>query len=566
MIRWGRRVIIFVIIFLIGGVIISFFSQPRIKDNSFLVIDISGDILEDAPEGTIEKLLEGEKITIKNIRENIEKAKVDERIKGVIIRVASSSMGWGKIQEIRETLFDFKKSGKVLVSYLEEGEDKEYYLSTAATKIFSPPVAMVMVDGLSVSGLFIRGLLDKVGIYPDFEVIEKYKTSVDILKRNKMSEEGREMLNSILDSTFETIIEDISFARKKTKEEIVAIINEGVFSSRDALKYGLLDKIAYFDEVKKILKKENNNQFKKVDFFDYLAVSPKSLGLQKGPKIALIYATGAIISGESTTHPLFGKTVGSKTISEIIEDVRKDKDIKAMVLRVDSPGGSASASDMINREIILARRQKPIVVSMSDVAGSGGYYISCSATKIVAQPTTLTGSIGVIFGKFNLKKLYEKIGINKESISRGKYAETFSETKNFTLAERERIKKHLWDFYFNDFLKSVSEGRGIKKEELDKISRGRIWTGKQAKERGLIDEIGGMQKALQLAKKEAKIADDISCEIVIYREKGYWTKLLERLIDKTSSLLPSELRNLKIKDIFLSDKVLTIIPYEIKIR
>jgi len=367
--------------------------------------------------------------------------------------------------------------------------------------------------------MFFRGSLDKLGIYPDMVQMGKYKTAVETFTRKDMSDANREFVNSLLDDLFNRYVESIAKARGKSPEDMRAIIDNAPYSSAKAKELGLIDGVAYRDEIEKELKAKlgykESDQLNLVRSATYNEVEPESLGLDQGEKIAVIYATGDIGSGKSENSPSGDQSIGSDTLAKALNDARDDKTIKAIVIRVDSPGGSGLASDIIWHAVEAAKAKKPVVISMSDVAASGGYYIAAGANKIIAQPSTITGSIGVFAGKPVIKGFYDWLGISNEYILRGKQAGMFRETEKFTPEERAKFEDMVKRMYYEEFIPKVAKGRNKTPEYVDSVAQGRVWTGAQGKERGLVDEFGGLDRAVEVAKELAKIPKDKGVHRVI---------------------------------------------------
>ena len=366
----------------------------------------------------------------------------------------------------------------------------------------------------------------------------------------------KELEESLYGDLFSHYVKTLAETREKSEEEIKALVDHGFFQGDRALEAGLVDDLLYEDEFEDLLK-EKEKKLSKITHGQYLKIEPSSLGLNRGKKIALIYGTGAIHTGEG-----FYQAIGSSTMARMIKRARKDKSVTAIVLRVDSPGGSAVASDVIWREVALAKKEKPFVVSMSDVAGSGGYWISMTAHKIVAQPQTLTGSIGVISGKFNLVKLYEKLGITSEKLTFGKRADLFSTFRKLTREERNFLKNEiLW--IYDKFLVKVAEGRNLSKEDVDRIGRGRVWTGSQAKEQGLVDEMGGLSRALELAKELAGIPVDEEVRLVVRPRKVSFLDAFfgRRMIKMNLGLNPGLEKMLSTYMMLDKERILAIMPF-----
>jgi protease-4 len=513
---------VLVLVVLIGvAVIVSAFRKgaPTIRDNSVLALRLAGSLPDYAPEDPFRRFFGGPDQSLTGLVMQLKKAKVDTRIKAVTLDIDMSSVGWGKAEEIRDAIADFRTSGKPVYAYIEFGLNKEYYIATACDKIFVPPPGELFITGLAADVMFFRGSLDKLGIYPEIYQIGKYKSAGDMFTQKKMTDAHREYVNSLLDDLFNRYVTAIAQARHKTPDEVRNLIDDAPYNAAKAKEAGLIDETVYHDQLDKQIKAQlgykDSDQFAPVRAADYREVTPESLGLNKGEKIAVIYATGDIGSGRSENSPSGEQSIGSDTLAKAVTDAGEDKSIKAIVLRVDSPGGSGLASDIIWHAVDAANQKKPVVVSMSDVAASGGYYISASASKIVAQPSTITGSIGVVAGKPVMRGFYDWLGISNEYVLRGKQAGMFRETEKFSDSERAKFEDWIKTTYYGDFVPKVARGRKKDAQYIDSVGQGRVWTGAQAKERGLVDEFGGLDRAVEVAKQLAKIPADKGIERVI---------------------------------------------------
>src|SRR5258705_4753079 len=391
-----------------------------------------------------------------------------------------SGVGWAKAEELRDAIADFRTSGKPVYAYIEFGLNKEYYIATACDKIVVPPPGELFITGLAADVMFFRGSLDKLGIYPDIFQIGKYKSVGDMFTQKKMTDAHREYVNSLLDDLFNRYIAGIAQTRHKSPEDVRKLIDDAPYNAAKAKEVGLIDEAVYHDELEREVKAslgyKDSDQFAPVKASEYRDVAPESLGLNKGEKVAVIYATGDIGSGRSENSPSGGQSIGSDTLAKALTDAAADKSIKAIVMRVDSPGGSGLASDISWHAVDAANQKKPVVVSMSDVAASGGYYISASASKILAQPSTITGSIGVVAGKPVMKGLYDWLGITNEYVLRpkdGGSAGMFRETEKFD-DKTERPKFEGWiKATYQDFISKVAKGRKMEVPAVDKIGQGR---------------------------------------------------------------------------------------------
>ncbi|HEX5833921.1 MAG TPA: signal peptide peptidase SppA [Pyrinomonadaceae bacterium] len=505
--------------------------EPTIRNNSVLALRVTGSLPDYSPDDPFKKIFGGPDQSLTGLVMQFKKAKVDNRIKAIVLDINMSGVGWGKAEELRDAITDFRSSGKQVYAFIEFGLNKEYYIATACDKIIVPPPGELFINGLAADVMFFRGSLDKLGIYPDIYQIGKYKSAGDMFTQKEMTDAHREYINEMLDDLFNRFVNTIAQARKKTPDEVRALIDNAPYSAIKAKEAGLIDDAIYRDELENQLKKQlgykDSDTFALVRGVDYRDVSPESLGLNQGERIAVIYASGDIGSGSSQNSPSGDQSIGSDTVAKALNDATTDKTIKAIVLRVDSPGGSGLASDIIWHAVEAANQKKPVVVSMSDVAASGGYYISASASKIIAQPSTITGSIGVVAGKPVMRGFYDWLGISNEYVLRGKTAGMFRETEKFTDEERAKFVEWIKETYYNDFVPKVAKGRKKDPQFIDSVGQGRVWTGAQAKDRGLVDEFGGLDRAVDVAKELAKIPANKGVERVIF---PYPTTFLQQLL------------------------------------
>jgi protease-4 len=493
--------------------------EPTIHDNSVLALRVAGSLPDYTPDDPFKKFFGGPDQSLTGLVMQFKKAKVDNRIKAILLDVDMSGVGWGKAEEIRDAITDFRSSGKPVYAYIEFGLNKEYYIATACNKIIVPPPGELFINGLAADVMFFRGSLDKLGVYPDIYQIGKYKSAGDMFTQKQMTDAHREYVNSMLDDLFNRYVNGIAEARHKSPDDVKKLIDDAPYNAAKAKEVGLIDDSMYHDALEQQIKKElgykDSDTFTPVRGVDYRDVEPESLGLNKGERVAVIYATGDIGSGTSQNSPSGDQSIGSDTLAKALTDAAADKSIKAIVLRIDSPGGSGLASDIIWHAVEAANQKKPVVVSMSDVAASGGYYISASAAKIVAQPSTITGSIGVVAGKPVLRGFYDWLGISNEYVLRGKNAGMFRETEKFSDDERAKFEDWIKNTYYNDFVPKVAKGRKKDPQFIDSVGQGRVWTGAQAKDRGLVDDFGGLDKAIEVAKQLANIPANKGVERVI---------------------------------------------------
>ncbi len=513
-------------------------SAPPISRDSYLELNIYGEIPERSYSDPFSRIFTSEPPSMEGLLDCINKAAIDPKIKGIVLRPLGSSIGWGKIEEIRDALFQFQETGKPVYVYLEMAGNRDYYLSLTGDMIFGSPTGMLMINGLLGGSYFIKGTFDKIGVEADFIAHGKYKNAPDIFTRSDMSPAQREVINSILDDYFGRYVKSIGEERDLDQETVRKLINRGMYTISDAVEKGLADTVMYFNEFKDYLKKMNGRSPRFVSYGRYKKIPLSKLGVKARQTIAIIYCSGTIVSGVGDDMSDDGMII-SDGMANTIREVANDNNIKGIVLRVDSPGGSGIASDIIWQEVFEARKKKPVIVSVSDMAASGGYYISVSADSIVCEPSSIIGSIGVFAGKFSLKDLYKKLGINKVEIPRGENSDIFSEYDKFSDEQRTLIKQGIDEFY-RIFVDKVAEGRVMTDEEVDAIGQGRVWTGDQAVKNGLVDKIGGIKTAINMVKKMCGIPEG---QAVYVRRLPRQKSLLDRLLSDGLSVKNSSLLN-----------------------
>ncbi len=470
----------------------------------FLEMKLSGSIADQKPGFSL--LGSSVNMTTYEVLNTIKKAKEDKSIIGLIIKIDEPSMGFGLAQEIKSALKDFKNSNKKLIIYASQLSNIGYYIASNADEIIIHPLGEVVIPGITARSMHLKRAMDKLGVEADYERVGKYKSAPEIFSEDTLSEPDREAINSMLDDYYEQITKTIAQDRNLSQLEVDSLINHGFFLASEAKASKLVNQLCYEDELDSILGK-NYKGFRKITSLHYMNDKDYEYNWCDLPKIAIIYATGDITQGESGTDILMGGiSCGANSIVTAIREARKDKNVKAIILRVDSPGGDGFASDLIWRELSIAKNTKPVIVSMGPVAASGGYYISMMADKIFASPATITGSIGVFSMKFITKELYSKLGINYETIKRGEHADAFSQDRKFTDDERALFQKQIQDFYYQ-FINKVAQGRHLTPEYVDSVGQGRVWTGNQAYQRKLVDSLGGLMNAIDYAKGEVKIKE-----------------------------------------------------------
>jgi protease IV len=504
------------LLLLLIGVIVHLLSRP--PRNSVVEMKIEGDIGEVVPPGLLGRLLGGRKLTLREDLEAILKARDDDRVSGLLLDIDDNSLGFASVQELRQAISDFRAHGKWATAWLETAGDfapgnKEYYLASACDTIWLAPSGDINLYGVRMEVPFIRGTLDKLGVYPDFDHIGKYKNAMNFYTKTAMDAAHREAMESIIGALYAQLRDGIAAGRKMTGEAVAALIDRGPFTAQQALQAGLVDHLGYRDEMEAAVKERNGGRLPLLRARAYLE---KGGYYDRGVRIALIYGVGTVSRGDSDYTPfLEGPTMGSDTVAKAIRDAREDPRIKAIILRVNSPGGSYVASDVIWREVSRTRGVKPIIVSMSDLAASGGYFVSVAADRILAQPGTLTASIGVLGGKLVTTEFWNRIGFTTDAVQRGRHATFYSSTTRYSPEERAIFESWLKRVY-DDFVAKVAQGRGKTVQEIDAVAQGRVWTGDEALRLGLVDEIGGLSLAVRRALELAKLDPDSRAQLVVF--------------------------------------------------
>lgn len=563
------------------------FGRPGVPENSVLVLSVSGELPDYVPEDELAKALGvGQTQSFIGLLTQLRKAKIDKRIGAVLLDIDSPGIGWGKAEELRDAIKDFRASGKPLYSYMESGFNREYYIATAGDKIFLPPPGDLWINGFAAEATFYKGSLDKLGI--EAEVIQigpKYKNFPDQYTKKEMGEGQREVINAILDEYLGRFSTAIAETRKKSVEDVKGIIDNAPYNAGEAKQQGLIDDALYqeqvYEELRKTLGYKDGEKVRTIRGGQYREIPSDSVGLNNGERVAVIFASGAITGGRSNDGTFGGQMVGSDTVVQAVNDAANDTSIKAIVLRVDSPGGSALASDLMWYALENAKAKKPVVVSMSDVAASGGYYIACNANKIIAEPTSITGSIGVFSGKPVIKGLYDWLGITNEYVLRGKNSGIFRESEKWTPDERAKMEEQANNIYFNNFIPKVAKGRNMSVEQANELGQGRVWTGTQAREKGLVDEFGGLEKAIDIAKQLANLPADKDVRRIVFPAPRPFietifgdpesTQTKEQIAQKAfaDSLPPAARRGLRFAEIMNNMKrgeMMMLMPFELEIK
>ncbi|WP_018343603.1 signal peptide peptidase SppA [Cytophaga aurantiaca] len=518
----------FILLTVIGIVILlAIFSSGKdegavaLKESSVLKITLDNQIVERESDKLFDGLLDprgaSSQIGLLELKQAIKEAAGNEKIKGILIEIKFANAGIATWKELRDELNDFKKSGKFVIAYGEMYSEAAYYLASVADEIYLPESGMLEFNGIGVNMLYFKNLLSKIGVKTEVFRVGKYKSAIEPLVNDHMSDEDREQVRLYINSLYSVMLEDIA-ASRNIQVETLKVISDSMLvrNAADAKRFGLVSHVAYYDELLTSLRVKLNMEVdKEINFVSYKKINQLTGDKKKlstEPHIAVLFANGEIQSGRGD-----GETIGSETICADLRKLREDKNVKAIVLRINSPGGSALASDVIWREIVLTRKVKPVIASMANVAASGGYYIAMACDTIVASPATITGSIGVFGLLMNSEDLLNnKLGINTDSEKTGLYSDIGSLTRPVTDAERMIIQNEVNSIY-STFVRKAAEGRRTTVEHIEENASGRVWAGKDAINNKLIDVFGGMNKAVALAANAAKLGE--SYKLVYYPEK-----------------------------------------------
>jgi protease-4 len=483
-----------------------------------LELDLTEGLTEGPAADPVSALLSRRRIRLHELLDGLRRAREDDRVRVLVVKVGGRRIGLAGVQELRDAIGAFRGSGKLTVAWAETfGEfsrgNVPYYLATAFDRIFLQPSGDLGLTGVAVEQLFFAGALEKIGVDFQSAARREYKTATDALTERGFTPPAREAAERLAASIAEQLTEAISARRGKSPEEARDLLNRGPFLATEALELGLVDSLGYRDEVYAAVRKEAGAEASVQHVTRYqrahaVAQRARQLPYPREQYVALIHATGPIRRGRSGRGPLSGSAIGSDTVAAALRAARSDDRARAVLLRVNSPGGSYTASDTIWREVVRIRDSgKPVVVSMGDVAASGGYFIAMAADEIVAQPGTLTGSIGVIVGKPVFREMFGRAGVTSDSVSEGAHATMFAPTHPFTDEEWERINAWL-DHIYADFTGKVALGRGLAAERVEELARGRVWTGADARANGLVDSLGGLEEAAAIARRRASLPPD----------------------------------------------------------
>jgi protease-4 len=528
------------VLLVVAAVLLAKGMKPHVTplaQNIILSVDLTQGLAEGAREDRLLRLLVGAEPNLRDVLDAIETASADPRVKVLLARVGEDDLGLAKIQELRDAIAAFRAKGKFALAFADSfGEfgpgTRPYYLATAFDEIWLQPMGNLGLTGLYAEVPFFRGTLDLLGIAPEFEHREEFKTAINSLTETKMTAPHREEVDALLASIGGQVIRGIAEARKLPEAEVRASIDRGPLLADEALQAKLVDRLGYRDEVIGRARAQAGSGAELTGLATYLDRAGRPH--REGSTIALIYGTGLIQRAASSASPLSQSNVmAASEVTRAFRAAVRDPAVHAVIFRIDSPGGSVVASESIWREVVFAReRGKPVVVSMGDVAGSGGYYVAAAADKIVAEPASLTGSIGVLAGKLVVSDLFKKLGVSADSAQLGANAAMFSSTSDFSAKAHSRLEAFLDDAY-RGFKDHVASGRHLTQEEVEEVAKGRVWSGEDAKARGLVDELGGQMVALRLAKEAARLAPDAAVKLTVFpAEKDPFEIIYDRLFGK----------------------------------
>lgn len=549
----------FLLLFIIAYLFISALldTEPVVAQNSYLQINIGGSIPEYNAPDALEEYLRGKSLDLSQIRQSLIMAVHDDRIQGILLSVGFLRTGYAKMAEIHQMINKFRLSGKKVYAHFDYCLTRDYYLASICDSVFMSPGGNLFLTGTAAEVTFYKGLFKKIGVEADFEHMGEYKNAPDMYTRQTMSKYQREVINNILDSRFNELIHTIAENRKINPEKVRYFIDDiSGFSPEEALDENLIDGIKYLDEVKDLIKGDAK-KISRISATEYSQIDPSSVGLEGEERIAVIYCTGTMMGGEDGSDPYFGRTMGANRVIRNVRRAAESSSIKAIILRINSPGGSSLAADRMWHAIADAQKEKPVIASISDVGASGGYYIALGADTIIAQNLSLIGSIGVYAGKFSLQNLYEKIDLNTVYMQRGKNAGIFSLNTKFSDSERVVIQRMIKDFYFK-FVTKVAENRRKTYDDIDRVARGRVWHGLEGIKIHLIDLIGGLDESIVVAKKLAGISQDKTVRLIYFpKSRSVFSQyfgrisLLSEVITNPLAQLEKILRELQMQPLML---------------
>ena len=516
--------------------------RPLIASNGVLVLALQGTLPESSPVDLPIPFVQAQsQPTVRDVWNSLHAAASDNRVKAIVLQPRGLQAGWGKLQELRRDLLDFKKSGKPVYALLQGAGTREYYLSSVADRIFLSPDDQLDVKGFRIEEMYFKNTLDKFGIGVQVDHIGKYKDAGDLFSKTGMSPETREVLSQVLDQIFNDFCASVGQGRHKSADDISALIDKGPFNGEQAKAAGLVDELGYEDEVFSALRSKvsGGSTLNKISLRSYFQAVPG-----KGDRIAMLVGEGDIIRGSDSEDTYSNQSaISSGSFSKVVRQVRNDSSIKGVIVRIDSPGGDAVASDEILHELKLLSAAKPTVISMSDVAASGGYFMSMTGDPIYSYPNTITGSIGVLYVRPNFHGLYEKLGIQQEGIGRGKFSDLDSLYNPLSDAAHQKLHDSIEKTY-RSFVTKVAAARRKTYDQVDTLAQGRVWMGNQAKENGLVDQLGGLNEAITSVRKKARLSAVGETNLVMFPPRR---SLLEVLTNSSGEQMAESYADSKIR-------------------
>ena len=550
--------------------------KPSVPESATLVLRLEGEVLEKPPVRYPLPFLESAApLTTFDLWEMLRKAEADRRIRAVFFEPRGVQAGWATLEEIHRSLLRLRRARKPVYAYLRSPGAREYYLATAADKIFLAADDVLFLKGLRAEFFFLRKAMDKIGVELEVERAGKYKDAADSFTRTSLAPESREVVDAILDQVYGDLVAKIAQGRSMPPDEVRRLIDDGPLLARKARDRKLVDDLLFEDQALDALKaKAGLKEINKVSHREYARLGPAAVGLGGASRIAVVAGEGTILRGGAAD--LGDSALWSDSFARLLKEIGDDKTVKGVILRINSPGGDAVASEDILHAARNLSRKKPLVVSMGDVAASGGYYIAMTGDRVLAYPNTITGSIGVIYGKVNLARLYDKLGFTHETLLRGKNAAIDSSAVPLSETGRQKLREGIAATY-ESFLARVAEGRKRKREEIEALAQGRVWIGAQASGNGLVDELGGLDRAVELVRQKARIPASERVSVVLYpRRQSILDKIMSTnpysLLDgeelaarKLSRQLSEVLGGVDLR-LFEQPRLLRLAPYAIRIH
>jgi protease IV len=541
--------------------------QPTIAGRSILVLTLEGEIPETAPvELPFPIGRQQSAPTVRDLWTSLHQAAGDQRVKAILLQPRSVGAGWAKLQEIRHEIVEFKKSGKPVYAYLQSAGSREYYLASAADKIYLSPDDSLDVKGFLLEEMFFKNTLDKFGVQVEVDHIGKYKDAGDLFTKTNMSPESRDVLNQVLDQIYNDFCTTVGQSRRMTGDQVKALVDAGPFLGSQAKANGLIDELGYEDQVYGDLRgRTGDRELNKVGIKTYFRAVPG-----KGDRIAVLVGEGDIMRGDP--EEAFGDTNGisSGGFARVIRQVRNDSSIKGVIVRVNSPGGDSVASDEILHELKMLSAAKPLAISMSDYAASGGYFISMTGDPIVSYPNTLTGSIGVLYIRPNLHGLLDKLGVGEDQISRGKLSNLDDISQPLSDAGRQKLHDSI-EATYKSFVGKVATARKKTYDQIDSLGQGHVWMGAQAKQNGLVDQLGGLDEAVQIVRKKAGLSASGETNLVMYPPRRSVFELLSNATPESLEETAAENRLRAIipgipSRMLFKGGLLRVLPYRLNVR